>query len=315
MVAPLFSIVTPSFNQGAFLAQTLDSVLTQSAGPIEYFVMDGGSTDASPEIIQQYSGRLASWCSERDRGQAHAVNKGWSRSTGRILSFLNSDDYLLPGALARVERAFDENPDVGIVYGQAVWVSVDGAWQSITQIYVDGQSMLDSLSSLPQPAAFVRREVVDAVGALDESFQFALDKEFFLRAVGQFKVLALPEPLACMRLHGSAKSVRAGGGFAPEVLRIAEKVIAAPGDYPRFAVRPGRVRASAAAVASRFHYMAGQQVPALRMLARSCFHDPIGAPRVLIHELPRLALRTMAGRRVYDGVSAMARKSELDSWT
>ena len=112
---PTVSIITPSFNQAAYLEQTLCSVLDQSYPHIEYLVVDGGSTDASPAIIQRYASRLAWWVSEPDHGQAEGLNKGLQRASGEIIAWLNSDDLYLPGTLHRVARFFQQHPDVDVV--------------------------------------------------------------------------------------------------------------------------------------------------------------------------------------------------------
>src|SRR5437667_5688340 len=123
MSLPRISIVTPSYNQGKYLEQTIRSVLDQGYPNLEYIICDGGSTDISVEIVKKYSDRLAWWCSEKDRGQSDAINKGWRRATGDILAYLNSDDVLLPGAIERVVRAFQQTPSAGVVYGD--WTCLD----------------------------------------------------------------------------------------------------------------------------------------------------------------------------------------------
>ncbi len=300
---PTFSVVTPSFNQGAFIEQTLLSVLSQVPAPgvdgLEYLVVDGGSTDGSVDTIRRYADRLAWWVSEPDRGQADAINKGWARCTGDVVSFLNSDDTLLPGALARVGAAFDAHPDVGVVYGQARWVTADGAPILETRLDADGQAFLDVFLGVPQPAAFVRREVLERVGLLDPSFHFGLDGDFFLRAIGSFRALALPDVLATMRQHEDAKSVASSLRFVPDVLRIAEAIIAAPERYPRFTVRPADVRATAHQVAARFYFMDGAFGKAAASLGRAVRARPRVAGRVLTREVPKLVLRAALGHARY----------------
>src|ERR1043165_6750488 len=114
---PLASIITPSYNQAAYLEQTIQSVLTQDFLNIEYMVIDGGSTDGSVEIIKKYAERLAYWVSEKDKGQAEAINKGFVRAKGEILAWLNSDDYYLPNTISAVVKRFEENPDAVMIYG------------------------------------------------------------------------------------------------------------------------------------------------------------------------------------------------------
>ncbi|HNJ13431.1 MAG TPA: glycosyltransferase family 2 protein, partial [Anaerolineales bacterium] len=122
----LVSIITPSYNQAAYLEQTLLSVLNQDHAPIEYIVVDGASKDASVEIIKKYSDRLAYWVSEKDGGQAEAINKGFARATGEIIAWLNSDDYYLPGAVSAAVKMFEANPEMVLVYGNMLAVDEYG---------------------------------------------------------------------------------------------------------------------------------------------------------------------------------------------
>lgn len=302
-----FSIVTPSFNQGAYIEETMRSVLDQQGvGEIEYLVADGGSTDGSLDIIRRYADRLAWWVSEPDGGQSHAINKGWQRVTGDYVAFLNSDDTYFPGALARVAAVFEAHPDVGVVYGQAQWVTESGTPESKTAVFVDGQIVLDRVVGLPQPAAFVRREVIERVGLLDPSFHFALDGEFYIRAIGSFRAVALPDVLASMRLHADAKSVATSTGFAPEVVRLVEKVIASPENYPRYRVDPGRLRATAHVVASRFYFINGDFRGALSSYAKALRADRGSWRRIATEEAPRFAARAVLGRRLYGRLSGLS---------
>jgi len=120
------SIVTPSYNQAVFLGNTILSVIGQNYPDLEYFIIDGGSTDGSIEVIQQFSEYVTGWISEPDSGQAEAVNKGFRKANGDIVGWLNSDDMYAPGAISEVVTFFSENPEVGMVYGNAVSFDQDG---------------------------------------------------------------------------------------------------------------------------------------------------------------------------------------------
>src|ERR1051326_2842776 len=126
MTLPRITVITPSFNQAEFLAQTITSVLGQKYPNIEYMVIDGGSTDGSVDIIRRYEKDLAYWVSEKDRGQTHAINKGLRRATGEIIAYLNSDDYYLPSAFDRVAAHFRAHPDVDLIHGRCRTVDVGG---------------------------------------------------------------------------------------------------------------------------------------------------------------------------------------------
>lgn len=208
-VGPVVSIVTPSYNQGAFLESTIQSVLSQDYQQIEYLVCDGGSQDGTVDIIRRYADRLAWWCSERDGGQSHAVNKGWRRATGGILAFLNSDDVLLPGAVRSVVRAFERSPSVGIVHGDWIYLDEQGSElgrgqgrpTDFKRLLRDGQ-----IRYIAQPASFYRADVVRRVGMLDESLHYSMDYDLLLRLARASQTMYLSLPLAGCRLHLSAKT-------------------------------------------------------------------------------------------------------------
>lgn len=306
----LITVVTPSFNQAQFLEETITSVLSQSHPAVEYIIMDGGSRDGSADIIRRYAPRLAYWQSAPDGGQAAAINAGWTRARGEVLAYLNSDDYYLPGALDAVARVFDEHPDVGLVHGQGHWVSRDGTIQQTTRMAPTAQSLLDSLGSLPQPAVFIRRSVFERLGPLDETLHFALDKEYYLRVVGDVPFVSLAQPLACLRLHGDSKSVSSGTRFAPEMLRVGQRIAAHPEDYPRCRIEPARVMATAHASAAQFLYMGGHFRAAASELVRSVQISPAGASRLLARQVPRFVMRAVLGNDGYLLGSNMLRRLE-----
>ena len=206
---PGVTIVTPSFNQAAFVEATLRSVLLQGYPRLEYLVMDGGSTDGSVEIIRRYERWLAGWVSEKDHGQSHAINKGFAKASGEVLAWLNSDDRLMPGALQSVARAVLARRDA------AAWV---GAARSVTPssrlIYLNEPRGLE-LPSLAdwggtgcfvQPAAFFSRAAVVRAGPLDERLHFAFDLDFFLRLAGQGPLVGTREVWAEETIHPGAKT-------------------------------------------------------------------------------------------------------------
>src|SRR5208283_4544849 len=240
---------------------------------------------------------------------ADAVNRGWSMCHGQVLAFLNSDDYYLPGAIARATEVFAERKDIGLVYGQALIVDETGAIRRRTHVMVDGQEMLDGFIGLPQPAVFIHRRVIERIGVLDPSFHFALDGEFFMRAVGSFQAIALNEVFASMRIHKFAKSVAQGAGFAPEILRIAQKVTGRPADYPRYRVEPNKVSAGAHVVSAKFLYMNGAWRVAIRRLAQALIMSPAYRRRILVAEIPRLIARVFLGREKYGKISDMIDRS------
>ena len=205
--AAQIAIVTPTLNYGRYLTATADSVLSQKYPNLRYHVQDGGSQDNTPEILRSYDSKLT-WTSERDAGQAQAINRGFAAAgDADSMSYLNSDDVLAPGTLSYVARFFEAHPDVDLVYGHRIFIDRDG--------YEIGRAVLprhdaDSLywaDYIPQETLFWRREVWDKIGPFDETFDYALDWDFILRAqAAGFKFARLPRFLACFRVHDQQKT-------------------------------------------------------------------------------------------------------------
>ena len=207
--------MTPSYNQGKYLEQTIQSVLAQDYAQIQYLVVDGGSTDHSVEIIKKFalesgsvlpalpkhtlSGTRASgfhkiewWVSEKDAGQAEAINKGLVRVQGEIVAWLNSDDYYLPGTISVVVKAFEENPDAVLIYGNML--AVDEHGQTINTLKYKQLSLQDLLcfQIIGQPAVFFRRKVLEKTGGLDTTFHFLLDHHLWIRIAQQGRLFHVP---------------------------------------------------------------------------------------------------------------------------
>jgi glycosyltransferase involved in cell wall biosynthesis len=209
---PRISIITPSYNQAAFIEQTIQSVLNQDYPDLEYIVMDGGSTDGTLEILKKYSGQLT-WTSEPDRGQSHAINKGFSMATGEVLAFLNSDDLYEPGALIKVGQFFAKNPEAAWLTGRCHIIDKDGKEirKAITSyknfwLRMGGYRTLQILNFISQPATFWRRKVIEAIGFFDESLIYAMDYDFSLRVGKRYHWKALHTYLASFRVHSSSKA-------------------------------------------------------------------------------------------------------------
>jgi len=208
-LAPLtISLVTPSFNQGNFLGRTIESVLDQRYVRLEYVVQDGLSTDETAQVLARYRPLLTHCESEKDRGQAHAINLGFEHATGEVMAYLNSDDLLLPGALHYVADYFARNPDVDVVYGQRVVIDENGAEIGRWVLPPHDNAVLSWADYVPQETLFWRRRMWDRVGgAMDESFQFALDWDLILRfrdAGARF--VRLPRFLGAFRYHAQQKT-------------------------------------------------------------------------------------------------------------
>src|SRR5262245_2046279 len=189
MVAKL-TVITPSFNQGAFLERTIRSVLDQGYPNLEYVIVDGGSSDDSVEIIRRYEDRLAWWVSEPDGGQTEAINKGIERTSGEIVAYINSDDYYLPGAFEKAVGALDSS-GASWVTGAAVDIDEDHPehrrmWRPVepenTERWISGRHWwVLTPWSVPQPSSFWRRELFDRHGIFRTDMHYAFDAEFMVR--------------------------------------------------------------------------------------------------------------------------------------
>lgn len=206
---PRVTIVTPSFNQGLFLEETIRSVLLQGYPNLEYIVIDGGSTDNSVDIIRKYAPWLSFWVSEPDEGQADAINKGFAKSTGDFLGWINSDDYLYPGVINRVVETFQANSSVEMIYGD-----VDCGWpekNNVRRLFGEQIEFIEMLRTvrvpIPQQGSLWRRSVIDRIGYLDSRWQVILDQEFFTRVAEKCQILHLPIVMGFFRLHDNSKSI------------------------------------------------------------------------------------------------------------
>jgi len=209
MKLPKISIVTPSYNQGQFLEETIQSVLSQDYPHLEYFVFDGGSTDNSVDIIKKYEDQLACWVSEPDRGQSDAINKGFRRATGEIVTWLCSDDTYFPEALKSAGAFFSKHPEVDVVYGDVAAIDAKSQiFAAIRSLNFSLLGLLSRIGSIPQPASFFRHKILDQVGFLDEKIDYCMDYEFYLRtAIAGFKFQRIPKTLATYRYHSASKTV------------------------------------------------------------------------------------------------------------
>ena len=218
MSGPLVTVVTPSYNQGQFIRATIESILSQDYPHLEYIIMDGASTDETASVVKDYASRLT-FISEKDRGQSHAINKGFQMARGTILSWLNSDDTILPGSILKAVEAFGQKPDAGAVYGEGYQMNREG--EIVSRFPHTEPPNLWKLMYLSdyilQQTLYFRKDVLDDVGYLDEDLHYTMDWDLLIRIALKYPLAYIPEYLGCLREYPEAKSFSGGLRRAREI--------------------------------------------------------------------------------------------------
>lgn len=220
------SIVTPSYNQAQFIEETIRSVLLQGYPNLEYIIIDGGSTDNSIDIIRKYEPWISYWISEPDNGQSEAINKGWHRSKGEILAYINSDDTYDINTLQKIARFLSEQTDVEMVYGDCDVLGEEGQFikKAPTKNFCF-KSLVCNEWFIPQQSTFIRHSVIKEVGKLNENLHLVMDWELWLRiALKGFKIYYLPEKLANFRRHDERKTSSQSESSAEEKISVLNNV-------------------------------------------------------------------------------------------
>jgi len=278
---PSISIVTPTLNQRRFIGATIDSVLQQGYPDLEYLVVDGGSTDGTQELLSTYGGELR-WISQAGSGQTAAINQGWQLTSGEVIAWINSDDVYAPEALRRVGEYFQSHPEVDIVYGDCDMIDADGQFLKMypTQSFDFAELVRATINFVPQPATFLRRGVVEKTGPLDESLSYVMDFDYWLRAGLQHDIRYLPERLAALRVHATAKSIAHLGKFAVELVQVYQSFFARDDLPPEILPVKRDALANIHHRAADCAFWAGD-IPAARRYIRESFRIRPWPPRAL----------------------------------
>jgi glycosyltransferase involved in cell wall biosynthesis len=299
---PLVSIVTPSFNQVRFLEATLRSVLEQDYQRIEYLVVDGASTDGSVEIIRRYADRLAWWVSEKDTGQSEAINKGFRRARGEFIGWLNSDDIYLPGAISATVSAFQSHPEAGLIYGDALAIDSDGKPFNVMRARQYNLMDLMAFKIICQPAAFMRRLVLENVGYLNPAYHLLMDNLLWMCMAQKAPIVYVPQTWAAARYHDQAKNRTRGAAYGREARLLIEDLKSRPEFSGPIQSEEKRIRAGVERFDAFYLTDAGQPWQALRSYWKSFRLHPGTALRDWRHIL--LAFLMLLGfqkvRNFYD---------------
>lgn len=224
---PKISVVTPSFNQGQFIEETIRSVLLQGYPNLEYIVMDGGSTDGSVDIIKKYEPWLTYWVSETDAGQSAAINKGLNFGTGEIFAWLNSDDFYSPNMLTQAAVYLTLHPEVGMIYGDRNVVDQFSRFVDFQRYFYFFRWQLRYMSGIPQETTFFRAEIFKKAGLLDDKLQYAMDLDLWWRVSKVTKIQYIPGFIGNYRNHeatkGNVTNSMADSPFCSEVNLIRKK--------------------------------------------------------------------------------------------
>ncbi len=224
---PRISVVTPSYNQGQYLEQCIRSVLDQGYPDLEYFVLDGGSTDESVSVLRRYHDRITFWVSERDGGQSAAINRGFRLATGDVVAWLNADDFYLPGAFNHVAATYCQDRAASFYFGNG-W-RANAAGEKLSDFFPDGQARFHApalvlgLNFILQPATFINRRHLEAAGYLDSELQYGMDSDLWLRLARLAPPVVVPATLAASREYPTTKTSTGSFHRAEELRLISEK--------------------------------------------------------------------------------------------
>jgi glycosyltransferase involved in cell wall biosynthesis len=287
---PLVTIITPSYQQAAFLEQTIRSVLDQDYPNLEYMVIDGGSTDGSVEIIRRYADRLAWWVSEKDHGQAEAINKGFTRAHGKYVAWVNSDDFYQPGAIRAAVAELEAHPQVGLVFGDVQVVDRDERILNILRYGPWDLSHLMTFHIIGQPAVFLRRSVLEQAGPLEMSYHFLLDHHLWLRMGLHGEIRYVPQLWAGAHYHEDCKNLAQAAEFGQEAYRIADWIASEPAFADKYTTLAPYVKAGAERI-NAFYLLDAKEY---QRSFRSYWRGFLLSPGIILPEWYRMGFALLA---------------------
>ena len=286
---PKVSIVTPSYNQGRFVEESIRSVLLQGYPDLEYIIFDGGSTDNSVEIIKKYEPWLAYWVSEPDNGQSHAINKGLEKSTGQLFNWQNADDVLTVNSLSTAATAISECPEASYVHGYSIVIDIQSnilfynynddlfkLFKGKTGFALDLDWSIANLKAGCQPGCLMDRELVTDLGGVDESNVFIMDLDICLRLALVRPPCYVDYPVVCFRKHPESKSLSRQTERANARLDMAAKLFARPDLPPAIRKLKRKAMATAHWYAVKCYAEVKMFRPALRHMLKNTFYQPLG---------------------------------------
>ena len=218
---PKITVVTPSYNQAEFLERTILSVINQDYPNLEYIVCDGGSTDGSVDIIKKYEKDITWWCSEKDKGQTDAINKGMRRATGEIVGWINSDDVLLPGALRIIGNYYVKHPETDFVNGLTIQIDKSDRIIRFIHIIMSKFFFERGCYNISQQGMFWKRKLFEKIGFLNDSFHAKMDVEWLIRNYeSHSKIQLLNKYIGAIRIYDDTKTARGGSIWIDDYNRI-----------------------------------------------------------------------------------------------
>ena len=276
---PVLSLVTPAYNQGEYLAETIDSVLAQDHPAIDFLVLDDGSSDSTPSVLQRYEGRLR-WERQPNMGQVRTLNKGWSQATGKYLAYLSSDDIFYPGAVSKLLAVLESDPGIVCVFPDCDLIDERSRVikRGVCRDFDLAQLVVEQECYIAVGAIF-RRSAFEAVGGWKPGLRLAPDREFWMRLASQGRIHFHREALAGYRMHPKSISYReVSEETSREYIRVLDDYFAGPDVPPGIAARRDEAYGRATLILARNRFRAGDLLRGLILYRQACLlHPPLRA--------------------------------------